>query len=85
MPATTSQTISNQNGDPTAFAMAAGVKNIPAAITSPATTAVAEANPSRLSSPALERLALTGFSTMAAIEIRSNRKAATAPAAPSIV
>jgi len=48
----------------TDFAIAAGVKNIPAAITSPATTAVAEASPSRRSSSAP-----AGFSATVAIEI----------------
>jgi hypothetical protein len=41
----TIQTISNQKGDPSDFAIPAGVRKMPTPIISPTTTAVAEANP----------------------------------------
>ena len=42
-----SQTASSQNGEPSDFAIPAGVRKIPTPITSPTTSAVAVASPSR--------------------------------------
>src|SRR5258706_10515359 len=45
MAPTASQTSNSHMGDPNAFAMPAGVRNMPTAMHSPATRAVAEARP----------------------------------------
>jgi len=59
--AMTSQIAARSRGDPSDFAMAAGVRKMPSAMDSPVTTAIAAARPSC-------RLEFSGFGSVATAE-----------------